>query len=206
MSGGMTPMFPLGSVLFPHMPLALRLFEPRYLQMLGELLDSSAPEFGVVLIERGHEVGGGDQRFEVGTMAQVLQVEALEGFVALVARGSRRFVVKQWLPDSPYPRAEIELLPDFEWSADLHDLRVETEAEVRRALAAGAEFGSAWPIDVEVSDDPVQACWQLAAITPTGALDRVALLQAASLAELLALTAEAARQARQSMQLGWSEF
>ncbi len=199
-------MFPLGSVLFPHMPLALRLFEPRYLQMLGELLEKQAPEFGVVLIERGHEVGGGDQRFEVGTMAQVLQVEALEGYVALVARGGRRFVVRQWLPDAPYPRAEVEFIDDFTWEDRLHELRVETEMEVRRALATGAEFGSAWPVDVELADDPVQACWQLAAITPTGDLDRVALLRAASLPELLTLTAEAARQARESMQLGWSEF
>lgn len=54
----MIPMFPLGSVLFPHMPLPLRLFEPRYLKMLGDLLEQPDPEFGVVLIERGHEVGG----------------------------------------------------------------------------------------------------------------------------------------------------
>lgn len=199
-------MFPLGSVLFPHMPLALRIFESRYLQMLGDLLDSETPEFGVVLIERGHEVGGGDHRFAVGTMAQVLQVEALEGYVALVARGSRRFTVREWLPDDPYPRAEIDLLPEFEWSPELRQQRVHTEAEVRRALATGAEFGSAWPVDVELSDDPVQACWQLAAITPNGALDRVALLGARSLADLLTLTAEAARQARASMQLGWTEF
>lgn len=202
----MTPMFPLGSVLFPHMPLALRLFEPRYLQMLGELLEGDAPEFGVVLIERGHEVGGGDKRFQIGTMAQVLQIEALEGYVALVARGSRRFIVRQWLPDAPYPQAEVDLLPEFEWAEALDDLRSDTEAEVRRALAAGAEFGSSWPMDVELSEDPVQACWQLAAITPAGALDRVALLQARSVSDLLTLTAEAARQARQSMQLGWSDF
>lgn len=44
------PMFPLGSVLLPHMPLGLRLFEPRYLQMLGELLEEREPQFGVVLI------------------------------------------------------------------------------------------------------------------------------------------------------------
>ena len=32
-------MFPLGSVLFPHTPLVLRVFEPRYLTMVGRLLD-----------------------------------------------------------------------------------------------------------------------------------------------------------------------
>ena len=53
------PMFPLGSVLFPYMPLRLRVFEERYLIMLAELLKNEDSRFGVVLIERGREVGGG---------------------------------------------------------------------------------------------------------------------------------------------------
>ena len=73
------PMFPLGSVLFPAMPLALRVFEERYLKMMGSILDNQPSEFGVVLIERGLEVGGGDQRFDIGTTARVLQIEAPEG-------------------------------------------------------------------------------------------------------------------------------
>ena len=44
------PMFPLGTVLFPHMPLRLRVFEQRYLVMLSNLLQSDNAEFGVVLI------------------------------------------------------------------------------------------------------------------------------------------------------------
>ena len=52
-------MFPLGGVLFPGMPLRLRVFEPRYRAMVTECL-AGTPEFGVVLIERGNEVGGGD--------------------------------------------------------------------------------------------------------------------------------------------------
>ena len=52
-----TPMFPLGSVLLPGVPIPLRVFEPRYLTLVGRLLDEqeAEPEFGVVLIERGHE-------------------------------------------------------------------------------------------------------------------------------------------------------
>ena len=65
------PMFPLGSVLLPAMPLQLRIFEPRYLKLLGDLVASDKPEFGVVLIERGQEVGGGEKRMEIGTLASV---------------------------------------------------------------------------------------------------------------------------------------
>ena len=60
------PMFPLGTVLFPHALLPLRVFEPRYRTMTAHVMRGDA-EFGVVLIERGSEVGGGDIRFDVGT-------------------------------------------------------------------------------------------------------------------------------------------
>ena len=56
------PMFPLGSVLFPHALLPLRIFEPRYQALLDSCLAGDG-RFGVVLIERGFEVGGGEDRF-----------------------------------------------------------------------------------------------------------------------------------------------
>ena len=63
------PMFPLGTVLFPHALLPLHVFEPRYRVMTERVLKATR-EFGVVLIERGSEVGGGDTRFDVGTVAR----------------------------------------------------------------------------------------------------------------------------------------
>jgi Lon protease-like protein len=67
-------MFPLGAVLFPYMPLRLRVFEERYLIMLAQLLRSEDARFGVVLIERGREIGGGEQRFGVGTIAEITRL------------------------------------------------------------------------------------------------------------------------------------
>ena len=64
-------MFPLGTVLFPSGVLPLRVFEPRYRDMLEDLLSGNR-EFGVVLIERGSEVGGGEVRSGIGTMARIL--------------------------------------------------------------------------------------------------------------------------------------
>jgi len=104
------PMFPLGSVLFPAMPLALRVFEERYLKLMGAILEDEPSEFGVVLIERGSEVGGGDKRFDIGTTAQVLQIEAPEGPLQVIARGGRRFRVTRWLEEDAYPQAEVEFL------------------------------------------------------------------------------------------------
>ena len=189
-------MFPLGAVLFPHMPLRLRVFEERYLIMLSELVRSEDPRFGVVLIERGFEVGGGEHRFRVGTAAEVVEVAAEEGIVGLVAQGGSRFEVADWLPDDPYPRAEVRPLDELVWDPALEPLRAETEQVVRRALAQASEFSEgAWPADVQLADEPVPALWQLAAVAPLTALDQVALLRATSAEELLTRLAELTRDA-----------
>lgn len=179
------PMFPLGTVLFPHMPLSLRIFEERYVIMLSRVLQEEVSEFGVVLIERGQEVGGGEQRFGVGTVARIVQLEASEGFIGLVAEGERRFRVAQWLDDEPHPQAEVSELAPLEWSDDLLVDLVAAEDTVRRVLAE-LEGSARWPADIDLTDEPVARAWQLAGIAPLGELDQVELLASGTMAELLA--------------------
>lgn len=199
-------MFPLGSVLLPAMPLQLRVFEERYLLMLSELVAAKNARFGVVLIERGWEVGGGDHRFEAGTVAEILQVAAEDGVVGLAAQGSGRFQVVSWLDDAPHPRAEVRMLPDLVWDDALEPLRDETEQLVRRTLAEASEFAEAvWSPDVELADEPMDRCWQLAGIAPLGDLDRLSLLQVTSTEELLTRTAELTRDARVPFSMPWPE-
>ena len=107
------PMFPLGTVLFPHSVLPLHVFEPRY-RTLTERCLADDSTFGVVLIERGSEVGGGEVRFDVGTATRILQAGRLDdGRYVLVTVGERRVRVRRWLPDDPYPLAEVETLTDL---------------------------------------------------------------------------------------------
>lgn len=180
------PMFPLGSVLFPHMPVALRVFEDRYLVMLAQILQDEPAEFAIVLIERGQEVGGGEQRFSHGTVAQITQLEAGEEMVGLVALGERRIEIVSWLEEDPFPRAIVREVPELEWTDDLQPLRDRAEKAVRRAISLASEFAELqWSADVELSDDPVAAAWQLAAIAPIGPLDQVKLLRSTTMEQLL---------------------
>ena len=180
-----SPMFPLGSVLFPSVTIPLRVFEPRYLTLVGRLLDQDEPgfEFGVVLIERGPEAGGGDQRASVGTMARLVSAAAGADDLLIVGVGTRRFTVERWVDEDPYPRAELSMLPDLEWSEALAPLRAEAEAVVRRVIARVAEPHA--DAGIELSDDPVAAVWQLAAIAPLGEYDRYTLLRSTSTGGLL---------------------
>ena len=197
-------MFPLGSVLFPHMPLQLRVFEQRYAIMLADLFRTDRREFGVVLIERGQEVGGGEQRFGRGTVAEITEVRAEGDMVLLAARGRRRIDVTEWLPDAPYPLAEVRELPELQWRGQLLPLLQQAEQLVRRTLALASEFAEqVWPSHVALSDDPVAAAWQLAGIAPIGPLDQVSLLAATSVEELLTGVIEHTRSAAAVLTAPW---
>jgi Lon protease-like protein len=194
------PMFPLGTVLLPAMPLSLRIFEERYLKLLGDLLTSDNPEFGVVLIERGQEVGGSDKRMGIGTIASVTNIGTLDEFYGLESVGSQRFRVNAWLPDDPYPLADVDLLPDLIWDDSLTPARVHLEAKVRNLLAFASEFGDLqYGADTEFSDDPIDACWQLAGVLPIGQLDQRDLLQSVSAEELISRTLEIVNTADETL-------
>ncbi|SDN65323.1 hypothetical protein SAMN05216368_106226 [Cryobacterium flavum] len=194
------PMFPLGSVLFPYMPLQLRVFEERYLVMLARVLDSPPAEFGIVLIERGQEVGGGERRFSIGTVARVTQLEAPEGYLGLVVQGERRIEVTEWMPENPHPLATVRELPDLEWDDALLPRREQAEQLVRRTLSLASEFADQeWSPEVELSHDPTAAAWQLAAIAPVGPLDQIALLRSDSMASLLDNIIELTEAAAESL-------
>jgi hypothetical protein len=191
------PVFPLQSVLFPHGVLPLQVFEPRYLEMMNELLDGDG-RFGSVLIERGAEVGGGDHRFNVGTVAKVVRVGTLEGGrMAVVAVGIRRFLVTAWLPDDPYPQAVVTDLSEPVPTDDMPARVQKARRAYRRTLALATELGSrVGDIDPELPDSPVAAAWQLCDSAPLEQLDRQELLEIddpdARLARLLVLLEERA--------------
>ena len=199
-------MFPLGSVLFPHMPLPLRVFEERYMVMLSRILPDEPSEFGVVLIERGQEVGGGEKRFTIGTVAQIQQLDADVDFVVLVAQGERRIEILEWLEEDPHPAARVRDLADLEWTDDLRPLREKAEEAVRRTLRTASEAGDQlWSADVEISEDPVAAAWQLAAIAPVGPLDQIALLRSETMESLLTALIELMDSAGESLGASWPE-
>lgn len=183
-------MFPLGNVLLPGGLLPLHVFEPRYRQLVIDCLadDDGEPEFGVTMIERGWEVGGGDTRADVGVVARMVHVQALdEQRYALVTVGTRRFRVNAWLPDDPYPVADVDDWPDED--ADADGLREGVEAlrdRMRGVLELAVRSGDLAEVpELEVSDDPLLASYHLAGLAPIGPADRYRLLVALSPAQRL---------------------
>jgi Lon protease-like protein len=200
------PMFPLGTVLFPGALLPLHVFEPRYRRLVEDCL-LNRPEFGVVLIDRGHEVGGGDVRREVGTVAQLLEVGQLpDGRYLLQTAGVRRIRVVEWLADDPYPRAEV-----VDWEDEAADLAStahvdDVMGQLRRVRALASELAEpAGPIDVEIAPDPVLASYHLAALAPIGPEDDYRLLARPGPVERLTLLGELLADAELVLQLRLGE-
>ena len=89
----MIALFPLNIVLFPGGPLPLRIFEPRYVDMIGRCMREGAG-FGVVLIREGREVGPAET-FDVGTLADIVDFHQLsDGLLGLSCIGRERFRIR----------------------------------------------------------------------------------------------------------------
>lgn len=84
------PLFPLRTVLFPEGPLPLRIFEPRYLDMVSECLKNDQ-RFGVLLIKEGRETGPATT-YDVGTLARICDwYQGSDGLLGVTAVGEQRF-------------------------------------------------------------------------------------------------------------------
>jgi uncharacterized protein len=195
-------MFPLGTVLFPGALLPLHVFEPRYRRLVQDCLEGE-PEFGVVLIDRGHEVGGGDVRRDVGTVAHLLEVGQLsDGRYLVQTAGTRRIRVSRWLPDDPYPRAVVDDWDEESPALASSDQVDDVFARLRRVRALASELAEpTGPIDVEISADPVLASYHLATLAPVGPEDDYRLLTSPGPAERLDRLTELLADAEHVLQL-----
>ena len=106
------PIFPLNTVLFPGAPLPLRIFEPRYREMLKRCLEGDR-RFGVAMIKKGPEVGGTAEPYDVGTVAHIESVhKENRGAIPVSTRGKERFQIVSLDRSGDYLVGNIELLGD----------------------------------------------------------------------------------------------
>ena len=191
-------MFPLERAMLPGEELPLRIFEPRYSAMVADCLAMDDPAFGVVLIAAGREVGGGDARSDVGTMAHITEVSEFgDGRYRLNCVMAERIRVLEWQPDNPYPRAAIQEWPDepgepvgADAIRDIEDAMVALFERIARAR--GAEVSGR---DIVAGADaaPDAAMWLYALTTrlPMGQADRYSVLAAPTVAARVTALREA---------------
>ncbi len=207
-------MFPLEAALLPDEDLPLRIFEPRYSALVRHCTDSGDP-FGVVLISRGREVGGGDSRCDVGVLSRITEcVDHGSGRYSLHCRTGERIRVSEWLPDDPFPRATVTLWPDQPGDPVTQTQLLDVEDRVMALFARIADARGARLPDRDAllgHDDAGpgvtagQRLFALASRIPIGTADRYAVLSAPSPADRLAALSEAVDAVAEMVEFQLSE-
>jgi len=194
------PLFPLNTVLVPGLVMPLHIFEPRYRELVEELLaipDEDAREFGIIAARDGHDVEreGMDALFPVGTATILRQAERLDdGRYDIVTAGSRRFRLHGIDTSEPLIRGDVEFLDD---PTDARDLFAALEVSRRFVAYRHALSGqvAAADDDLEVDpdddedlpDDPTVLSYLVTAAMVLPASERQDLLSAESTGARLAL-------------------
>lgn len=107
------PLFPLHSVLFPYGALPLRIFEPRYLEMISSCMKTNKG-FGICLIRKGSEVGEVADTYETGTLSEITYFNTQpDGLLGITASGKQRFeIISREIQNNQLTIAEVRLLPN----------------------------------------------------------------------------------------------
>jgi uncharacterized protein len=197
---GPMAMFPLQSALLPDEDLPLQIFESRYAALVRDCMRDKDPRFGVVLISQGREVGGGEVRCDVGTVARITECVDIAGSGRFVlrCRTGERIKVCEWLPDDPYPRAIVQAWPD-EPGEPVSAGQVEKLEDRVMALFERIAAARDFPLperevvlgaDADIVD-PGERLYALASRVPIGPADRYSVLAAPTAAERLTALSEA---------------
>ena len=132
------------------------------------------------MITRGSEVGGGDERVDMGTVVRIDRGSQLPGNrLFLEVRGVRRMRVKEWMPDDPYPQAMVEEITDAPFDHADGQALAAAETAVRRLRSLLSEMGDvpAIPHGLDLGDRAEEVAWRLCALAPLNLMDRQHLLE-----------------------------
>ena len=173
------PLFPLRTVLFSGGQLPLRIFEPRYVNMVSRCLKDGIG-FGVVLLRSGGDTRLGSDSpmpdiFEVGTEANIVDFNQLnDGLLGIVAEGGRKFRIQRaWEQDDLLLMGEVEYLPD----EPTVDVGAE-HGELVAILAELVQHPMIQKLNLEIDfDDARTVGWRLAELLPIEPEIKQSLLQ-----------------------------
>ncbi len=168
------PLFPLNMVLFPDGLLPLRIFEPRYLDMVSECLRGGS-DFGICLIRAGREAGEVASIFDIGTLARIIDFNSNDdGTLGITVTGEQRFrVISTSVDDHHLLRGEVELLDHQD------DLQLPAQYQLLSDMLRQVleKFGLEYADQHECLADPYWVGSRLAELLPLELKDRQDLLE-----------------------------
>ncbi len=169
------PLFPLHCVLVPGAQLQLRIFEPRYLDLVRACCRDGSG-FGVCLILDGEEVGKPSLPVAVGTEARIVDFDTLPGgLLGITVQGVRRFHVER-----TRVRDNGLVVADVAWLDEPASMPLAVEHDLLATLLRRLieQMGGVHArANAAVYDDAAWVSWRLAEVLPIALADRQLLLQ-----------------------------
>jgi Lon protease-like protein len=188
------PLFPLGLVLLPGMPLQLHIFEERYKLMMSECLSGETP-FGIVRFD-------GKAIHSVGCMARITEVlhRYEDGRMDIMTRGGQRFFVKELIEEKPYTEAQVVFFDDEDVvaAADAADAVDAVRAMLKELEESGFLFD---PIDAAALSDLKALSFAIAALEGFTHEERQRFVEMTSSMERLRKSVEALARIVERIQL-----
>ena len=188
------PLFPLNTVLFPGGPLSLRIFEPRYLDLVSLCLREGTG-FGVVRLDAGPEAGGPADFSDAGTEARIVDFTRLDdGLLGITCLGQQRFrVVEAWRQADGLNIGRVEDLPPDPAMAVPEEFAFMEEI-LQRILP---ELGETYAAVPQGFGDAAWVGNRLSEMLPIETLDKQLLLEMNDPAARLEALAEVVRQMKE---------
>lgn len=195
-----TPLFPLGTVLFPGGYLPIRIFEARYIDMISRCMKQHSG-FGVCLINEGEEAGEPAIPYSVGTIASIIDWNAgHDGLLSITVLGMERFrVIENNVQSDSLITADIQLIEPQAEGEEYLDNRSEEERETWSELYHVLEHYMDSVRDEktlyhEIKDDPHWVSYRLAELLTIPLPAKQELLEIGSVSKRISRIASWARE------------
>ena len=200
------PLFPLNTVLFPKTSLPLRIYEPRYKDMISACLENGTP-FGVCLIQEGKEHSGIALPHVLGTLAEIKKAEhKANGDIHITVEGSKRFRLVEELKRSPTWLAKVEILQEPVGDQDAtRDAKEELRAAMSRYANLYYLLTSKQLMFEKYFRDPVRLSYYLADLLELENDEKQALLEAPDAATRLEIERELLPMQNRKLEEFWGE-
>ena len=173
------PLFPLGTVLFPGMPMPLHIFEPRYRQLMRDHGHDAIP-FGVSLIQSARQPHRPWPSQTIGTSAIITgRTQHTDGRWDIVVVGQQRFRIVDLDESQPYDIAMVEWMDDPMGDPDEARALLRTvAAQFHRYVSGITRLTRRHFSGVSIPEDPVSASYDLVSRLPLHTWERQQLLEA----------------------------
>ena len=152
------PLFPLQTVLFPGARLRLRIFEPRYIDLVRDCLRDSSG-FGIVPIKDGRDAGAAATPYPVGTCAKICDWDqGHDGLLHIMVEGTFRFRIQSLaVQANQLTIAAVDWLPDplhTATSQEFYQLQALLNKLLEQAAPAPAELPA-----IPTTASALAYCW-----------------------------------------------